>query len=263
MLKELKDLKLQIYPLTIDLEQQTFFKEQGYLHLRKFYSQELISKVQEEIWHQLPENKDQPQSWHRSQQKVTVLENFCQSELQWQLFSHPKLIKIAESLLNVDLDQLYWGKTGTLVINWPTDTDWTTLHLESSFEVNDFDDGANLIYALIYLNPHHELNAKTKVIPGSHTIAKNYLKREKKSLSIRDIDCLDLKQVVEIDADQGDLLLFDATLVHSGGGQRNTSPRFILRTSFHNGMNSLKHIRTKVPQHLRKTMSKNEKQLFE
>lgn len=263
MLKELKDLKMKIYPLTIDQEQQQFFKEQGYLHLKNFYDRELISTVVDGLWKKLPEQKNLPDTWKRKEQNVTVLENFCQNELEWQLFSHPKLIKIAEHLLHVDLNQLYWGKTGTLVINWPTSKDWTTLHLESSFEHDDFENGANLLYALIYLNPQHPLNAKTKLVPGSHLLVKNYLKQKKKPLSIQDIDCLDLKQPVVIDADQGDLLLFDATLVHSGGGQRHSSPRFLLRTSFHNGLSSLKHVRTHVPQHLRKTMSKNEKQLFQ
>jgi ectoine hydroxylase-related dioxygenase (phytanoyl-CoA dioxygenase family) len=263
MLKELKDLKMQIYPLTIDQDQQAFFKEQGYLHLKSFYSKELISEIVEEIWRNLPEEKGQPDTWNRSEQKVTVLENFCQSELEWQLFSHPKLIKIAENLLHVNLDHLYWGKTGTLVINWPTSSDWTTLHLESTFEHGDFDDGANLFYVLIYLNPRHQLSATTKLVPGSHLLVKDYLKRKKKHLSIQDIDDLNLDQPITIKADQGDLLIFDATLVHSGGGQRHNTPRFLLRTSFHNGLSSLKNIRTKVPQHLRKIMSKNEKQLFE
>ena len=184
MLKELKDLKMQIYPLTIDKEQQTFFIEQGYLHIKNFYPSELITNIVNLIWNKLPEQKDQPNTWIRSKQRVTVLENFCQSELEWQLSSHPKLIKIVEHLLHVNLDQLYWGKTGTLVINWPTNTDWTTLHLESSFNHRDFDTGANLLYALIYLNPHHPLNAKTKLVPGSHILVKDYMKQEKKDYCI-------------------------------------------------------------------------------
>ena len=76
MLQELKDLKLEIYPLTIDRDQEIFFQNQGYLHLEGFYSSEIIDKISDHIWERLPESKGAPQTWKRQHQKVTILDSF-------------------------------------------------------------------------------------------------------------------------------------------------------------------------------------------
>ena len=146
------------------------FASNGCLLVRGLYSEEEIHSALDRVVSGRPKEGFESTIWVYSNEITSIGPGFSRTDAEWNLYQKPELVSLVRSIAG--WDKMYWHDiTGTLVMSWPNQKDGTWLHLDYAGEPITQDEG--LIYGMIYLTDVDESGARTKVVPGSHTVARD------------------------------------------------------------------------------------------
>ena len=233
-------------PLSDDDVQR--FQTDGCLHVRGLYSSNEIDSAWRAVDAAMPTEGSRSSIWGFSNAITSIGPGFASTAVEWNLFQKPDLVAAVRRLVT-DKKVLWHDVTGTLVVAWPGQEDGTWVHLDYGGETLTQEE--SLVYGMIYLTDVDESGARTKVVPGSHTIVRNHLvahPTDPRNTNLQDdVMFLNLDKAIPVDVEAGDVLLFDHLLAHSGGGQRGAAYRPVLRVGFTNGEGCLRDRLVTVP----------------
>lgn len=235
-----------------DEADRAYFEDAGCLLLKQVYSAEAIEAALNAVLAALPRERHTADIWAYSNSLGSIGTGFSRSAAEWALYQDSDLLEIVRRIKTWSTAR--WHEvTGTLSVSWPNQTDGTWLHLDYAGE--SLDDGEALVYGMIYLTDVDHTGARTKVVPGSHRVVRDFLVRHPDDPRVpemhSEVGFLDLDPVVPVDVEAGDVLLFDYLLVHSGGGQANDEVRPVLRVGYTNAAGALGEKLAEVPDHIR------------
>ena len=200
-----------------------FWDENGYIVVPKAVPQDLLDAVVHATWAFLDMDPEKPETWYSLppwHSQAGMVELYHHQAL-WDTRQHPRIHQIYSELFNrEDL----WVKLDRVNMNPPVKTE----HDYEGFIHWDFDPTTwpieLRVQGVLCLTKTTADQGGFQCVPGSHRIVDEILSWQQPDADLRNPDIRDL-EIVPIEGEAGDLVIWHTALLHGNGPNRTDRPR--------------------------------------
>ena len=228
--------------MSLDAEQKTFFKENGYVVLHDTLTEDQIQAGVEAIWPHLDADRDDPSTWIGA---GSISPNCGDEPALLATLYESSVYEAAESL--VGKGKLTRPTSFDPKLNFPTgDSEWAAPggHLDGYYTptngVAEGTVGRFFVGVTMYLSHQHPTGGGFTVWPGTHLQSAEYFKTHAmlsvKGGNVRDV--YELPEPVEVTGPPGTVCLWHGGTVHSASKSCRPDIRFCMITRLNHIQNS-------------------------
>jgi ectoine hydroxylase-related dioxygenase (phytanoyl-CoA dioxygenase family) len=230
-----------------NMKNKKFYKKNGFLVLRGFYSENFYKNILRSIFYFLGAKKRRVRNdfesmhFHKTLLKLRLTKKFSASYKKLQnlcslneIFHNKKLLDIVGEILNCDCSLL--SSSGKMLrLDAPQDKIFSYGFHQDSYYYNQNPKTDNGCVVLFPLTKTKIINGTLKIIKGSHKAGRRKHKK-KKGKNYYEINNLQNVQnnIVSLDYNVGDILILDLNTIHASGDNLSKYFRISAGIRFHN-----------------------------
>jgi ectoine hydroxylase-related dioxygenase (phytanoyl-CoA dioxygenase family) len=205
-------------------EQMHFWKENGYVVLKKAVPQAYLTAVVDATWQFLQMRRDEPSDWYNwpgwHLPRSGMVQIFHQQSL-WNVRQHPKIHRAFSQLFGTEK---LWVSLDRVNMNPPAlpEDDWEGM-IHWDVDPDDYPSPLEL-GGVLCLEDTSEVQGGFQCVPGSHRRVKEFAALSSSGSNPR-TPPIDKSLIKSIAAEAGDLIIWDNWLLHSNSRNRTNKPR--------------------------------------